>query len=326
MPDAFVTGGSGFIGSALIRRLAGSGRRVLALARSESSARLVAALGAEPVRGDLLEPGEWREGMRGCDTLFHVAGKVAMCDPEQLRINVEGTRAAVGAAAAAGVRRVVHTSSLAAIGEPEGAVATESTVPDGRWVSRYAESKWLAERAAFDAATRLGVDLVAVNPSSVQGPGRVHGSARIFIDYLNGRLRWAIRTRLPLVSIGDTVEAHLLAETSGAPGERYLVCGWNPTVEEAVALLAVIGGVEHRVRYLPPWMLMPGATVAEAAARIVGRTPRYCRDMARSVRRGHRCDGSRAERDLGLRYAPPEVWLAETVDWYRDQGVLDPTA
>lgn len=326
MPDAFVTGGSGFIGSALIHRLVGSGRRVRALARSESSAGLVAALGAEPVRGDLLEPGEWRERMRGCSTLFHVAGKVAMCDPARLRINVEGTRAAVGAAAAAGIGRVVHTSSAAAIGEPAGTVGTEATVPDGRWVSRYAESKWLAERAAFEDAARLGIDLVAVNPSSVQGPGRVHGSARLFIDFLGGRLRWAVRTRLPLVSIGDTVEAHLLAESRGTPGERYLVCGWNPTVEEAVSLLAIVGGVEHRVRYLPPWVLVPGAALAEAAARIVGRTPRYCRDMARSVRRGHRFDGSRAERDLGLRYTPPEVWLAETVDWYREQGVLDSAA
>jgi dihydroflavonol-4-reductase len=254
--------------------------------------------------------------------VFHVAGEVAMCEPSRLEVNVTGTRAIIEAAASAGVPRVVFTSSAATIGEARGEVGTEATPHPGKYLSAYARSKHEAESLAFAGGRRLGVEVVSVNPSSVQGPGRTHGSARIFIAYLQGRLRWAVKTRLPLVFINDAVEAHVLAAERGAPGERYLISGWNPTVREAVGVLAAVGGVDHRVRYLPWWVLAAGAATVERLWRIAGKVPPYCLAMAREVRHGHRFDGSRAERDLDLVYTPPEEWLAETVEWYRAQGVF----
>lgn len=322
MPDVFLTGGSGWVGGALLQALVAEGRHVLGLARSDTAAERVRSLGAEPVRGDLLVPGAWEDRLAGCRTLFHVAGEVAMCDRSRLEVNVIGTRRAIAAAARAGVGRIVITSSAATIGEARGAIGSEATPHPGTYLSGYARSKHEAERVAFADAHALGADLVAVNPSSVQGPGRTHGSARIFIGFLSGRLRWAVETRMPLVFVNDAVAAHLLAETHGVPGERYLVNGWSPTVAEAVAVLSEIAGVERRVRYVPSWMFMTAAGLVEFAWKPARREPPLCRAMAREVAHGHRFDSSRAERELGLRFTPPAEWLAETVAWYRDQGVV----
>ena len=322
VPDTFLTGGSGFVGGAVLRRLIADGRHVRALARSDEAERLVTAAGAEAVRGDLLQPGDWEKRLTGCISVFHVAGEVAMCDRTRLEVNLAGTRRVVAAAARAGVRRIVFTSSAATIGEAAGTVGAEATVHTGQYLSGYARSKHLAEQAAFSDAARLGIELVSVNPSSIQGPGRTHGTARIFLGYLRGKLRWAVRTRMPLVFVDDAVNVHLLAEDKGVPGERYLACGWSPTVDEVVATLAEVTGVERRVRYAPGWMLSTAATFTEFTFRAVRKHPPLCREMSREVRRGHVFDGSRAERELGLRYTAPEEWLALTVQWYREQGLI----
>jgi dihydroflavonol-4-reductase len=301
----------------------GEGRSVRALARTEEGVRRLAALGAEPVLGDVLQEGEWKKSLEGCTTLFHTAGYVTLCGPRRVDpVHVEGTRAVVAAAASAGVDRVVYTSSAAAIGERKGEVATEKTPHSGRYLSYYAESKHLAEQAAFEEAASAGLDLVAVNPTSVQGPGRARGSARLFIGFLTGRLRWAVRTTVSLVSIGDCVEAHLLAAAKGASGERYLVSGWTAPLEEVVGTLGRVAGIERRLLYAPGWLFTGAAAAIEFGYRLLRRRPPLCRESARTVRHGHRIDGSKAERDLGLRYTSPEVWLAETVEWYRDQGLL----
>lgn len=310
------------MGGALLRRLVADGRQVRALARSDTAADRVAALGAEVVRGDLLVPGDWEDALAGCATVFHVAGEVAMCDRERLAVNLEGTRRVIAAAGRAGVGRIVFTSSAATIGEAHGAIGSEATPHPGVYLSDYARTKHHAETAAFADAAALGIDLVSVNPSSVQGPGRVHGSARIFIGFLSGRLRWAVRTRMPIVFVDDMVEAHLLAEQRGIPGERYLINGWSPTVAEAVALLGRIAGVDHRVRYLPPWLFMTAATLVEFAWKPLRKEPPLCRAMAREVAHGHVFDTTKSQRDLGLAYTPPEQWLARTITWYREQGVV----
>lgn len=325
MPDVFLTGGTGFIGGALLRRLVDGGREVRALVRSDDDAARLAALGAEAVRGDVLEPASYRQAMAGCRTVFHVAGLNAMClrDGDALdRVNVGGTRAVVEAAAGAGVERIVYTSSAATIGEPDGVVGTESTPHRGSYLTAYERSKHRAEQVAFEVAAGHAIDLVAVNPSSVQGPGRTGGTAKILIGYLRGRLRFAVDTRMSLVSIGDTVQAHLEAEMKGVPGERYLVSGWATTVPEAVAMLASITGVERRVRLVPPWVLSAAAGVTSGLFALLRKDAPLCPEMVRALHHGHTYDGSRIEHEWGFTYTPPEVWLAETVAWYRQEGVV----
>lgn len=325
MPDVFLTGGTGFIGSALLRRLVAEGREVRALVRTAGGADAVRAAGAEPTRGDILDEESLQAGARGCATVFHAAGLNAFClaRPTELeRVNVGGTTALVRAAARAGTQRIVYTSSAATIGEAAGEIGTEATPHRGSYLTAYERSKHLAERAARAEAERLGAPLVSVNPSSVQGPGRTGGTARILIAYLRGRLRFAVDSTLSLVFIDDVVTAHLAAERRGRPGERYLVSGWTATVPEAVALLTSVSGVERRVRYLPPWALGTAAVVTAGLWKALRRDAPLCPEMVRALRHGAAYDGSRIEREWGFRYTPPEEWLGETVEWYRREGIV----
>jgi dihydroflavonol-4-reductase len=307
----------------LLRRLVADGRDVRALVRRESDGRVVADLGAEPIRGDLRNLSSVARAVAGCRTVFHVAGINEMCssDIDQMhRVNVDGSRTIVAAAAAAGVERVVHTSSAAVIGEPAGAVASESTGFTGD-LSAYGRTKRLAEEVVFATALDAGIDLVAVNPASVQGPGRTGGTARILLGFLTGKLRFAVDTTLSLVYIDDCVEAHLLAERRGIAGERYLVSGITTTVPEALDLLARVSGVERKVRTVPVRLVAALAPFVSAAFRLVRRQPPLCPEMARIMRHGAAYDGSRISRELGLVYTPPETWLSTTIEWYREQGL-----
>jgi dihydroflavonol-4-reductase len=325
VPDVFLTGGTGFVGGALLRRLVADGRAVRALARTPEGRDLVRSLGAEAVVGDLDDPVALRRGMAGCRVAFHVAGVNAMCLPDpapMYRANVDGAAAVVLAAAAAGVPRVVYTSSAVTIGEAAGVVAMETTQHRGFHLSHYERSKRLGEEAVLAEGRRTGVEVTCVNPASVQGPGRTGGTARLLIGYLSGRLRWTVDAIFSLVFVDDCTRAHLLAERRGLSGERYLVSGATLTVREAVGLLGRVSGVERKVRFLPAWTASAGASVVGGAWHLAGRQAPVCREMARVLRHGAAYDGSRATRDLGLAYTPLEDWMRTTVDWYRAEGLV----
>jgi dihydroflavonol-4-reductase len=320
-----VTGGSGFVGGAVLARLVERGREVRALTRSVQSAGALSRGGAQPVRGDILDAASLQRAMAGCEVVYHLAGLNGFCLPEPgelYRMNVEGTRRVVEAAAQAGVRRIVHTSSAATIGEAKGEVGREDSPHRGSFLSHYERSKFEAERVAFGTAAARGVELVSVNPASVQGPGRVRGTARILIDALNGRLRTVVDSRMSLVDVADCAEGHLLAEERGVPGERYLLSGVTLTVTEAIILLGTITGRYEQPRRLPGPVAMAAAAGAEALARLRRRRPSVCREMVRTILHGHAYDGSRATRELGLAYTPIEESLRRTVDWYVSEGLV----
>lgn len=319
-----VTGGSGFVGGDLVRSLVESGITVRATARSSTSARRVAGLGAEPIRVNLFDRDAMAAAMLGCETVFHVAGVNTMCpsDPSTLyEVNVNGPRAVVRAAAAARVPRVVLTSSAAVIGEPKGTVGDETTVHSGRSLSHYARSKHLGEQAFFDEAERFDVEGVAVNPSSVQGPGRVTGSARLFLYALTARRPVALDTVISLVDIRDVSRGHRLAAERGGSGRRYLLNGATITVREAFALLAQVTG-----RDVHPLMVPPAAVNAARPlvwlADLMTVNPAVCSEMLRTLLHGHRFDGGRARRELGLSYTPVSETLSRTVAWYRAHGLV----
>jgi dihydroflavonol-4-reductase len=321
----FVTGGSGLIGRALVERLLRRGSAVVALARSDAAAGGLAGLGAEVVRGDLLDEESLAAGMRDCDVAFNVAGLNTLCpsDPAPLyRVNRDGARAVVRAAAAAGVRRVVHTSSAATLGEAEGTIGDEDSPHRGWFLSHYERSKTEGERAVLDEAARTGLDVLCVNPSSVQGPGRTGGTGRILLAMLDRRLPVFIDTRISVTDIGDAAEGHVLAAERGDPGRRYVLCGGTFTSAEAFALVSRVAGFEVRPRIVPGAVASAAGALVEAAARAVRRHPPFCRAMARTIRHGHAYDGTRAARELGLRYTPVEETLRQTLEWARAEGLV----
>jgi len=264
--------------------------------------------------------------MDGCEVVYHASGVNAFClrDPsEMMRVNIEGSVNVVTAASQAGIDRVIYTSSAAAIGEEVGTVGSESSPHRGSYLTWYERSKHEAEVATLAEAIRVGVEVVSVNPSSVQGPGRAGGTARILIGYLNGRLRFAVDTTLSIVYIDDCVEGHFLAERKGVAGERYLLNGSVLKVGEALDLLGDIGGVRHRVRFLPAWTALAAGTIVGGASRLLGRGQApFCREMASAMAHGHTYDGSRATRDLGLGYTDVRWALEMTTAWLRSEGLV----
>lgn len=322
---AFLTGGTGVVGRPILARLLQDGRPVAALARSDDSARAVAAMGADPVRGDLQDVDALAAGMRGCETVFHAAGLNVFCFPAPsmlFRVNVGGSRAVLAAAARAAVRRIVYTSSAATLGEERGTVGREDTPHRGWFLSAYERSKYEAERAVLADAERHGLELVCVNPSSVQGPGRTGGTARLLLAYLNGRLKVIVDTRVSFLDVADCTEGHVLAEAKGQPGQRYVLNGATLSIGQALDLLARISGVRERVRRLPAPVAMAAAAAVEAVFRLRGRRAPVCREMVRTLLHGHAYDGSRASRELGLRYTPAEETLRRTCAWYQEQGLV----
>jgi dihydroflavonol-4-reductase len=321
----FVTGGSGVVGGAVVERLVARGDDVVALARSDAAAAVLEGRGAEVVRGDVLDAAALVRGMDGCALAFHVAGVNRLCLEDtgpMERVNVDGAVAAVRAASTAGVPRLVLTSSAATVGEPHGVIGNEATPHRGWFLSNYERTKTEGERAALAAARSLGQDVVCVNPSSVQGPGRAGGTGRFLIAFLDGRLKVFVDTHLSIVDIGDCAEGHLLAAERGAGGERYVLNGVTMTVEEALVLAAEVAGVKRRPRLVPGRLATLAGGAIERGFRLVRRHPPVCREMVRTLVHGHRYDGSRAERELGLRYTPPGETIRRTVEWARSAGLL----
>ena len=325
MSRVFITGGTGLIGTALLTRLLDRGDEVLALARSQAAATKLEARGVRVVRGEAYDEGVLARGMEGCGCVFHVAGVNSLCvtDPRPMElVNSASPAAAVRAAARAGVRRLVHTSSAATIGEPVGTIGNEQSPHRGWYLSTYERTKTEGERAALTAAREVGQDVVFVNPSSVQGPGRAGGTARFLLAFLDGRLKVFVPTNISLVDIDDCVEGHLLAAERGASGERYLLSGTTLTMTDALALAGEVAGVRRRPILLPRRVASIAAAIAERGFRIAGRHPPICREMVRTLLHGHRYDGSRARRELGLQYTEPRDTLRRTLEWARAEGLL----
>jgi dihydroflavonol-4-reductase len=325
VPRVFVTGASGYIGGALTTRLLERGDEVVGLARSDAAAEKVAARGAKVARGDVLDEDSLAAGMAGCDAAYHVAGLNSHCPPDPdmlLRVNVGGAEAAVRAAARAGIGRMVYTSSAASLGEPVGTVGREDCAHRGSYLSVYDRSKHEGEQAVFATADETSVEVVAVNPSSVQGPPRTGGNGAIILAYLNGKLPVFVDTHVSVVDIRDCVEGHLLAAERGESGRRYVLNGATLHSLEAMEIVSELSGVRDRVRLIPPAIARAAVAIVEAAYRLRGKTPSLCRARVRTILHGHRYDGSCAARELGLDYTPVADTFARTIEWAVAEGLV----
>ncbi|TMK19404.1 MAG: NAD-dependent epimerase/dehydratase family protein [Actinobacteria bacterium] len=321
---AFVTGGSGFVGGAVIRALIAQGEPVRALARSPVAKSTVIDLGAEPVAGDLIDRSALADAMNGCDVVFHVAGVNRMCprDPTELdAINIAGAVTAVHAAADARIARLVLTSSSAAIGERPGTLGTEDSVHRGRFLSRYERSKYLGERQARAAGRERGIEVVTVNPSSVQGPGRTTGSAKLLLYAARARTAALLDTSFSIVDVDDCAIGHLLAARNGVADRRYLLSGATLTMRSAASLLRRQIGRPQRVVWIPRSLVRAVTPLTGFVTRF-REDPAVCPATIRSLLHGHRYDGSRATRELGLVYRSLEETLERVLTWYRTHGML----
>jgi nucleoside-diphosphate-sugar epimerase len=319
--NAFVTGGSGFIGGALIRRLAADGWRVRALARSDRAERAVGQAGAEPVRGDLSDVAAMRAGADGAEVTFHAAAKVDdWGDPADYeRVTVQGTKDALSASREAGVRRFVHVGTEAALMAGQPLVNVDETAPlrpDSP--APYPWSKARAEQAVRDA-NGDGFETVVVRPRFVWGKGDTVLLPRLAEMVEKGRWAWigGGRQLTATSHIDNVAEGLVLAAERGRPGGVYFVTDGEPVVfREFVSDLMLTQGVEPPTRNIP----LPVARAAAAASERIWRTLR--RDGPPPLTRfavwvsGLECtiDDSRAREELGYR---PVKTRAEGLDELR---------
>jgi nucleoside-diphosphate-sugar epimerase len=270
----FVTGGSGFIGGRLIERLVRDGRQVRALARSDAAAERVAALGAEPVRGDIGDRASLTGAAAGCEGAFHLAAYLGEWGPWEHfeRGNVAGTRNALAACAEAGVRRFVHCGTEAALMAGEPLVQVDETAPlrpDSR--APYPATKAKAEQAVRDAS-REGFETVVVRPRFVWGKGDTTLLPGMIETVEAGKWAWVGggRNVTDTAHVDNVVEGLLLAAERGRPGESYFVTDGEPVIfREFVTALLETQGVEPPDRGLPAWTAAPMASVCEAAWKLL---------------------------------------------------------
>ena len=317
----FITGATGVVGGHLLTALIERGDSVTATARSDAAGARLEAAGATAVIGDITVPDFLPAAMWGADTVFHVAGVNEGCPRDARlmdRVNIDGASAVVGAAAEAGVGRVVLTSSVTAIGEAEGMVGTEHTRHSGAYVSRYARSKHLGEQAALRTAADSGVDLVVVNPASVQGPGRSGGSAELIQRVLRSRRPLLADVAVSIVDIADCTDGHLLAAEHGRSGERYILSGATLKVSDAVDLINAAAGTSIEPRWLPLGLVR---SIGLPLSRIIP-SPLVCPDVVRSLLHGHRYDSAKSRTELGLKYTPIADTFERTVAWFRAEGLI----
>jgi len=321
---AFVTGATGFVGSHVARVLAEQSADLRLLVRAGSDTGNIEGLNAERVVGDLRDPASIERAMAGCDTVFHVAAdyRLWVRDPEEMyRANVEGTRAVLEAALKSGVRRVVHTSSVATMGfTSNGHLADEdSPVKLESMIGPYKRSKFMAEELALKAG-KSGMDVVVVNPTTPVGERDIKPTptGRIVVDFLKKRFPAYVDTGLNLVDVRECARGHLIALEKGRSGERYILGGENLTLKQILDKLAAITGLPSPKVRVPYVMALATGVVDElVTGRILGREPRATIDAVRMGRKKMFVSSAKAERELGWNPSPVEGALRRAVQWFR---------
>ncbi len=325
--QAFVTGGTGFIGGAVVRHLLDAGHRVRVLVRPEADTRQLDGLNVERVTGDLSDVDSLRRGITGCDWVFHVAALYSFWGftwEDFREANVEGTRRVLDVAREAGTSRIVHTSSIAALAVHKDRTPANEDLPtslDDK-VGNYQRSKYLGEQVAMTYA-RQGLPVVIVNPSTPIGEGdhKPTPTGKIILDFLRGRLPAYVDTGLNIVDVEDVAAGHLLAAERGRRGEKYILGGENLTLKHVLDLLAELSGRPPVRLRVPPWVAMFWAYADVAAARLIRRyTPTATPEKVRLSRRAEFFDPGKAIRELGLPQTPAREALRKAVAWYRAHG------
>jgi len=327
MTTVLVTGATGFLGEHLCRVLVEQGHIVRGLARSRS--HVLADLGVEHVRGDVLDGPELDRALEGIHAVFHLAGAVSR-DPDDaqrmMRLHVDGTRRVLERMHAAGVGRMVLASTSGTIGVSKDEVILDGTAPYAEEIVAgwpYYASKIYQERLAFEHGERLGIEVVAVNPSLLLGPGDRRLSS-------TGDVRKLIKRKVPVVPTGginfvdarDAALATAAALDHGRTGERYLLGGPNWTMKDFFARVGRVANVAPPRLKLPSSWNKWGASLVEELYRHRGKEPPVDRISVEMSEHYWWIDSSKAERELGFSARDPQLTLVDTVDYLR-RGVDD---
>ncbi len=324
---SLVTGANGFVGSAVMRCLLAAGHEVRCLVRPGSDRRNLDKSTVEISEGDLRDTASLQRAVNGCDNLFHVAAdyRLWVPDPETMYdINVRGTQALILAAAEAGIKRMVYTSSVATLGlNSDGTPANEETPSSlATMTGHYKRSKFLAEQTVQKLTSEHKLSLVIVNPSTPIGPRDIRPTptGRMVLDTLCGRMPAYVNTGLNVAHVDDIAQGHLLAYAHGKPGERYLLGGENMTLLQILQTIDDLSGRRTKRINLPANLILPLAWMMEKSAMITNIEPRATVDSVRMAKKKMFFSSEKAIRELGYQYRPAMEALRDAMSWFQDNG------
>jgi dihydroflavonol-4-reductase len=324
--NILVTGATGCIGSNLIIRLLESGYTVRAFRRTTSNLLALSGVDVEHVIGDIRDRSTLAKAMKGCDTVFHTAAMVSFWRrkrEEQFDINVSGTRNVVEACLAGGIEKLVHTSSVAALGyRTDGKLIDETTAFNWDQRITYKFTKHLGELEVLDGVAR-GLNATLVNPTVVIGPRDVyiHGG-QIVRDTKRGRIPMYVRGGMNIVSVHDIVSGHIAAAGAGRTGERYILGGSNLTHREVFGLAAKVLGVRPPFLKIPVWAIRSVAKMCDAYGTLTGGQPWITSDLISGIGTFNWYSSEKAGRELQYRISPVEEALRQTFEWYNEHNLL----
>jgi dihydroflavonol-4-reductase len=327
-----VTGASGFVGSAVARALIARGHRVVALVRPTSPRANLDGLDLEIAPGDMTDEAAVASAARGARYLFHVAADYRLWarDPEEIvRHNRDGTRAVMRAALAAGVERLVYTSSVATLGlapgqDPMAPADERAPLTEQTAIGAYKRSKVVAERLVEAMVREEGLPAVIVNPSTPIGPRDIKPTptGRIIVEAATGKVPAFVDTGLNLAHVDDVAQGHLLALDKGRIGERYILGGQDVTLRRMLADIAALAGRKAPTLNLPRGPLYPLASLFEAVAQVTGKEPMLTRDALTMSKRHMFFTSAKARDELGYSARPYGEALADAMAWFGAHGYL----
>ncbi len=320
-----VTGASGHIGGNLVRALAGAGRAARALVHEEG--RALDGVAVEQVRGDVLDPASLDRAFAGAEVVYHLAARISLTgDPDGrvAAVNVEGTRNVVEACLRAKVKRLVHFSSIHALA-PNGDRPVDETRPlyDEPAALAYERSKARGERFVLDGVAR-GLDAVIVNPTGVIGPldWKPSELGEVLLDLYHRRMPALVDGGFNWVDARDVVAGAIAAERKGRSGERYLLSGHWTTVRELAEVAAGVTRVRAPRLTAPMWLARASAPFSVGWSRISGTRPKFTAESLKALRHWRHVRHDKATRELGYEPRPLRDTVADTYDWFRQQGML----
>jgi dihydroflavonol-4-reductase len=322
----FITGATGFIGSHVVRRLAPTEHELRCLVRKSSQIKELEELGVNLIAGDLTDKDSLLEGMKGCDWVLDIANVYTFWTPNKKiykEVNVTGTRNVMESALQTGVSKVVHVSTGAIYGKPsDSPFAEDSPVGPVRF-SEYAQTKYEGELIAWELYEKKGLPLVMIYPVAVLGPGDPKTTGQYIMNLINRKMPALVLTDaiFTFVHVRDVAEAIVrAAEKENNIGEKYLVGKHQLPFGEINKMVSEISEVPLPRLRLPDFLTTINAALLTLVANIIKKPPLWgmSTDQIRTMKEGVKVNGSKAERELGIKYTPIRVALEEAIASYKN--------
>jgi dihydroflavonol-4-reductase len=320
----FVTGGTGFVGANLVRLLLAEGYKVKALVRPNSNLNNLQNLEVELVTGNLNDA-DLDIKMQGCEVLFHVAAHYSLWHKDKdllYKTNVLGTKNILNCAKKAGIKRIVYTSSVAAIGvRKDDKIADENyQSPVENLISNYKKSKYYAEQEVLKAVN-FGQDIVIVNPTTPIGAYDIKPTptGEIIVRFLTGKMPAYVNTGLNFIDVKDVAKGHILALEKGKKGERYILGNQNLFLKDFLDKLALITGLKSPTITLPLWIPLTVAFFDEFILTKFGKSPSIPFDGVKMSQQIMFYNSTKAIQELGLSQSPIDNAIKDSVQWFNKE-------